>query len=455
MKTTLRIAYRNTRRQKKRSFLLGGAIAFGVLVITLVNAFTYGMVGNIKNNFSYIFGGHIYIAGSELTSSGRVVNTISNNAPVEAALAEVKQYIKHVNRRSEAFAELIFGSKTTMQIIDGVDWTAESNLAGKLAVVQGSLDDLSDPHALVLPKPVADKLGVAVGETVLARLSTATGQQNVGEFRLIAIIQDQTNFGFSAGYAHLAYVNELLSLKGDAYQSLNITLNDMKDMNQVSDTIYRILGEKAVVKPRVKFNMNMADDEDGNSEHADQEREAFARMFGGSVKNQDKPWKGTKFAVTTLNDIMEPVMSMVGVLNTVSLVVFLILLVITMVGIMNTFRMIMIERTQEIGTMRAFGMQRKMVRNIFLAEALFIGLGGALAGLLVAGIVMLVFSFITFNGSPVLQFFMDNGRLTFRLIPAQVLGNLVLLMLLTLIAAYMPARAAAKLHPADALRAQY
>ena len=48
--TILRIAVRNLNRQKKRSFLLGGAIAFGVLVITLVNGFAGGFVTNIRHN---------------------------------------------------------------------------------------------------------------------------------------------------------------------------------------------------------------------------------------------------------------------------------------------------------------------------------------------------------------------------------------------------------------------
>ena len=42
-------------------------------------------------------------------------------------------------------------------------------------------------------------------------------------------------------------------------------------------------------------------------------------------------------------------------MKTIGLAIFIILLVITMVGITNTFRMIMIERTQEIGTMRPLG----------------------------------------------------------------------------------------------------
>ena len=45
--------------------------------------------------------------------------------------------------------------------------------------------------------------------------------------------------------------------------------------------------------------------------------------------------------------------------------------------------------------MRAVGMQRGGVRNIFLMEACFIGMLGALAGLLLAGVVILVLGQVT------------------------------------------------------------
>ena len=42
--------------------------------------------------------------------------------------------------------------------------------------------------------------------------------------------------------------------------------------------------------------------------------------------------------------------------------------------------MVLLERIREIGTMRAVGMQGRSVRGIFLMEAGFIGLIGALIG---------------------------------------------------------------------------
>ncbi len=59
----LKIAYRNVSRQKRRSNLLALAIAFGVMIIILVNSLTAGLIENTEKNFSTALGGHIYITG--------------------------------------------------------------------------------------------------------------------------------------------------------------------------------------------------------------------------------------------------------------------------------------------------------------------------------------------------------------------------------------------------------
>jgi putative ABC transport system permease protein len=62
----LNIAARNLSRQKKRSLLLGFAIAFGVMIITLVNGFTTGALNNIKENFFLPAGGsHLHRRGNQ------------------------------------------------------------------------------------------------------------------------------------------------------------------------------------------------------------------------------------------------------------------------------------------------------------------------------------------------------------------------------------------------------
>ena len=177
--------------------------------------------------------------------------------------------------------------------------------------------------------------------------------------------------------------------------------------------------------------------------------------FGAGVNrlaDDEEPWKGTRYEITTLDDLMAQVSDLFRVLDIVSLSVFLILLTITMVGIVNTFRMVLLERIQEIGTMRAVGMQCSAVRGIFLMEAAFIGLLGALIGLVLAGVAMLVLGQLTLDSDSPLQFFLDDGRITFSVPLASVVTNVAILLVLSLLAAFIPARRAARMDPAVALR---
>ena len=123
-----------------------------------------------------------------------------------------------------------------------------------------------------------------------------------------------------------------------------------------------------------------------------------------------------------------------------------------MVGILNTFRMTMFERIREIGTMRAIGMQRSQVRNLFLLEALFLALGGVVVGLVVALIVMGIVSLFNLGVDTPLFMILKNGHFSFKVPLTRGISNILIIAALTLAAAYLPARAAARLEPAQALR---
>jgi putative ABC transport system permease protein len=125
-----------------------------------------------------------------------------------------------------------------------------------------------------------------------------------------------------------------------------------------------------------------------------------------------------------------------------------------MVGITNTFRMIMYERTTEIGTMRALGMQRLRVQRLFLFEAFFLSLGGILAGLALAVAAMAVVSRIYIGIDSTIAVLLKNGYFTFKLLPQQVAVNATIVSSLTILAAFMSTRKAARMAPVDALRAE-
>lgn len=442
MPSWFRIAFRNTGRQKKRTVLLAGAIAFGVLVVTLLNGFTGGVSRNITRTVTDLIGGHVYVTGTELTESRLIVNVISDTgggSSLQEAVDQVSAQTDMVNRRSRTLATLIFGSKQTNQVLDGVDWEGEPSFFPSLTVVGGELPGPDDRSALILPVSSAERLRAEVGDRVLARLGTVTGQQNVGEFVLAATVEESGISGFSSGFARLDYLGELIGTAAGDYQMLHLYLRDPRQSDQVAQAL------------RAELPTAPETEEEGG----EQGGPGGGGFFVGGVNrlaDDQEPWDGTRYDVTTIDDIMAETSTLFRVLNTVSLSVFLILLTITMVGVVNTFRMVLLERIQEIGTMRAVGMQRGAVRSIFLMEATFIGLIGAVAGLLLAAAVMLILAQIEFQTDSPLQFFLNDGRLTFAVPPLTMVANVAILIVLSLGAAAIPARRAARLDPAAALR---
>ena len=435
---TLKVAFRNISRQRKRSFLLAGAIAFGMLVITIINALTGGLVGNIRENFSHALGGHVFITGREFTERGQVITKIRPDERLDQLLEENADRIQAFTKRSQALPSLIFGSKQTMHLVYGVDFHEEDKLLGSLVVTQGSLDQvLQAENAVILPLPAAERLGVEVGETILIKLETLTGQHYVGELVVAAFVEDQEQFGLSAAYVSRAYLNSLLGLGPHEYQMLNMFVTDLDVVEEFTRTF-----REGLLMP---------------GEEQEEEEPNVTVSVGGvplePVPRQESitRWEGTRYRVMNINQIMEPVELAVGVLNRVGLVIFIILLLVTMVGITNTFRMILLERTREIGTMRAFGMHKSQVQQIFLWEAVLLGLVGCAAGLALSGLTILVVGNWPLNVDPSLQFFLQQGRITFRLSLNDLILNLVLVVLTSLLAAYWPARAAARLSPIKAL----
>jgi putative ABC transport system permease protein len=117
--------------------------------------------------------------------------------------------------------------------------------------------------------------------------------------------------------------------------------------------------------------------------------------------------------------------------------------IVGLLGIVNTLSMSVIERTREIGVLRALGGSRWRVRRTMLDESLLISLGGCLAGILAGLVVGIVWIYSVRASTLVgLNLHIPVGMLVLTAILGVVIGTL---------AAILPARRAAHLDPLQAL----
>ena len=119
------------------------------------------------------------------------------------------------------------------------------------------------------------------------------------------------------------------------------------------------------------------------------------------------------------------------------------------IGIMNIMIVSLIERTREIGILKALGMKSRTVLTIFLGESVIIGLMGAIIGIVLGWILANVTARVLGSGV-----FGGGGGFTITplLTPEVLIGALAFGVGVSVIFALYPAWRASKLKPVDALR---
>ena len=150
------------------------------------------------------------------------------------------------------------------------------------------------------------------------------------------------------------------------------------------------------------------------------------------------------FQAVTVGSILDTINTIVSLATNVLAAIAGISLVVSALMIIVTMFMSVSERTKEIGILRALGESKKDVRNLFTSESLLIGLASFVLALILAfGIGSLLnsalYSIAKFD---MIQISVGN-----------VVMTLILALVISFLAALLPARRAAKLNPIDALSA--
>ena len=431
---TAGLAFRNLSRQKKRSFLLGGAVAFGFFIVTIVDALAAGSIRNFSEQFAFLFGGNVLVGGAEKNGE-KVVSVTRDDAMLREVLAESGIKYQFDSKRTITYGTMIFEGKKAQTNFFGCDFEKETYFEKIMTLTDGSWDNVSNPKSIILSESVAKDLNIEVGDTMIVQLNTISGQATFGEFTLAAVSKDVSLIGSIAAYCHIQYLNELSGLAPDEFYIYSIMLDDQAEQDKAAQILEGLIAKRAPVTNRLEaLKTNPANP-----------------ITGINKQLEETEWEGTKYLVQTFNDEVPQIKQILGTVQYVSLGILVGLFLIVMIGISNTYKMVIYERIKEIGTMRAIGMKKKDAGRIFMWESVLLSVFGSLAGFIAAVIGMSVLSLFTFTNEA-LTMFLQNGHWTYILSPGSVILKLIVIIVLTMIAVSGSAKSAAKMNPADALR---
>lgn len=130
----------------------------------------------------------------------------------------------------------------------------------------------------------------------------------------------------------------------------------------------------------------------------------------------------------------------------------IILAVVVFIIIMNTMTVSVIERTSEIGTMRAIGAEKKFVQGLFFTETFTLTLVSSVVGIIIAFIAMAIFNScnITITNS-IAKMILGGGLLHFSPTVKIIVATIIIALLGSILSNLYPVRSALKITPLKAL----
>jgi putative ABC transport system permease protein len=426
----LQIAARNLAAHTRRNLFLGGALAAVTGLLVLLGALTSGMESAMMESATTLMTGHVNVGGFFKITSSSTAPLVSEYPKV---LAEVKQRVPEIDFvtvRGRGWAKIVSENKSMDLVLAGVDVTQEPTFKKVLRLSEGRLEDLAQPGTVLLFEGQAERLKVRVNDVLTLSAPTDRGVNNTADVRVAAIAKNVGLLSAFSAFIEAGTLRRLYGLNASTTGAIHLFLKDPRDAPAVAARLRTAL---AGAGWRVM----------------DPEAQPYWMKLMQSVPAQD--WTGQKLDVTTSDDEMGQFKQFILALRVVTGLLVVILMVVVVIGILNTLAIAIRERTREIGTLRAIGMQRGKVRWLILLETALLGVAGTAAGAAAASLLGAGVNAIGIRLPEAAQVFLAQERLHFLLEPRAILSDVAFLAAITIAASLLPARRAARLAPITAM----
>jgi len=406
----MRYALRNLRRARRRALYTFLAAFYPALILVIMFGIVAGELRGMFESATKLETGHLQIRGGEELAGGalplfELPDELIFRLREDAA-------IRYWTVRLDLPALAAAGSRSYGVLVQGVEPERIAEISPIPSLIsQGSY--ITGPGEAVVGEELARLLDIEVGDSLVLLSAHPEAGMGAGVAKVVGIFQaPQAEMGRTVVQVHLDTARKWVR-RPNAATAVVVFVNgvsgpwDAWRINQAVEELQRTLPQGLVVKdfeelaPELTLYMRIA-------------RPVLAAFSG-------------------------------------------IFFVLGGLVVLNAFYLSVLERTRELGVIRALGASRRWIMRAILGEALLLsGCGAALGGLLGAGIVFLVEQLggLRMPGaySEFLRAFGMEPILHLRVTPWEVLGSVLAMVGVGVLAAWYPAWKAARLEPVEAMR---
>ncbi|MCB0100933.1 MAG: ABC transporter permease [Anaerolineales bacterium] len=398
-----KLAYRNLGRHRRRSVLSGLALAMGTALLMFIAAFFQGEMRSSMETTLRLNTGHLQVQDSDYDPDKLSVawEYLIENPEQAAAQIEALDQVQAATPRLMASGIISIGDESTGVQIMGIVPESEANDPYRNGIVSGSFITADDREGIVIGLPLADALGLKVGDSLNLLVNTADGNVDEQQFIVRGIFTTGTT-AYDKGVVFLPLAKAQAFSGAANHASLIFIL--LKDREQADAVKAAIQGSGYKVETWAEMNQLLV----------------FVNDFSNAY-------------LTVIN---------------------LIVLGVTATVIVNTLLMSVFERMREIGVLSSIGMKGRQVVALFLAEASMLGLFGISLGALAGWALSAYFGKvgIYFGDLGMSSDMLLNDRIYTILTLESAINLIVTAFIITLLASLYPARLASRMEPVEALR---
>ncbi|WP_046500398.1 ABC transporter permease [Streptomyces odonnellii] len=313
-----RLAERNALRNPRRTGATGAALMIGLALVACLSVVGSSMVASATDELDKSVGADFIIQ----SGNGQPI------MPQAQAALEKAPDIEHVTEYKWVDAKLTApDGKTVSDGIVAADPTYAQDL--RRETVEGELSGAYGKDAISVGDAYATEHGVHVGDAI----SVAFPGGKTAELKVAAITSDDTSVDKGAMYTNITTV------------------------------------EQYVPAEKMPKNMIMfAAAVDGK------EKEAYAAL-------KDSLAAYPQYKVQDQTDFKQDLKDQIGQLLNIVYGLLALAIIVAVLGVVNTLALSVVERTREIGLLRAIGLSRRQLRRMIRLESVVIALFGALLGL--------------------------------------------------------------------------